>query len=406
MAREATSQALANATAARLREAAGPLAAEAVARMAERLQWFRDLPPEQRTWVGLIAQRGVQEFLHWLSVPDGRRADARALAGLVFGDAPPEMARAVSLEQTVELVRLTVAVVEEHAPELAAPDGRPALREAVLVFSRDVAFATASVYARAAEQRGAWDARLESLAVDHVLRDEPADLVVSRAAALGWGTPAGVTVLVGSAAGRDVEAVVEAVHQVAARVNISVLAGVQGDRLAVVAGLPDGTTLEAATHSLTHAFGPGPVVYGDLASSLASAGASARAALSGARVAAGWPTLPRPAPAAALLPERALAGDASARAQLVQDVYNVLDRHGNDLLATTAAFLELGASLEATGRAMFIHANTVRYRLRRATELTGIDVTSPRGQYVAHVALTLGRLDGVVPPVAISPPAL
>jgi hypothetical protein len=402
MARDAGPSDPENATAARLREAAGPLAAEAVARMSDRFSWFRNLPPEQRTWVALVAQSGVREFLHWLSAPEGRRADARALAGLVFGDAPPEMARAVSLEQTVELVRLTVAVVEEHAPELAAPAGRPALREAVLVFSRDVAFATAAVYARAAEQRGAWDARLESLAVDHVLRDEPADLVVSRAAALGWGTPAAVTVLVGSAAGRDVEAVVAAVHQVAARVNIAVLAGVQGDQLAVVAGLPAGTSLEAAAHSLTHAFGPGPVVYGDLASTLATAGASARAALSGAHVAAGWPELARPAPASALLPERALAGDESARAQLVQDFYNILDKHGNDLLATIATFLELGGSLEATGRTMFIHANTVRYRLRRATQLTGIPLSTPRGQYVARIALTLGRLEGQLPSSAPS----
>ena len=228
----------ASATAVRLREAAGPLAAEAVARMSEKFAWFRELPPDQRSWVGLVAQSGVTEFLNWLSEPGRNRPDARALAGQVFGDAPPEMARVVSLQQTVDLVRLTVAVVEEHAPELAPPSGRASLREAVLTFSRDVAFATAEVYARAAEQRGAWDARLESLAVDHVLRDEPAELVQSRAAALGWGNAPVVTVLVGSAGGEDVARVLAEEHLAAARAGIEVLAGVQGGQLAVIAGVP------------------------------------------------------------------------------------------------------------------------------------------------------------------------
>jgi DNA-binding PucR family transcriptional regulator len=39
-----------------------------------------------------------------------------------------------------------------------------------------------------------------------------------------------------------------------------------------------------------------------------------------------------------------------------------------------------------------VHANTVRYRLRRATELTGLAPTDPRDAYTLRIALTLGRL--------------
>ena len=36
-------------------------------------------------------------------------------------------------------------------------------------------------------------------------------------------------------------------------------------------------------------------------------------------------------------------------------------------------YLEQGFSLEAAARMLFVHPNTVRYRLRRVSELTGLD---------------------------------
>jgi DNA-binding PucR family transcriptional regulator len=93
-----------------------------------------------------------------------------------------------------------------------------------------------------------------------------------------------------------------------------------------------------------------------------------------------------------LLPERALSGDGHARRQLVQEVYRPLVEAGTSILDTVAAFLDHGGSIEGTARAMFVHANTVRYRLRRATEVTGMSATDPRQAYTYRVALTLGRL--------------
>ena len=46
-----------------------------------------------------------------------------AVAGEVFGTAPRELARAVSLQQAVEMVRIIIDVVETQVDELAAPGG-------------------------------------------------------------------------------------------------------------------------------------------------------------------------------------------------------------------------------------------------------------------------------------------
>ena len=78
----------------------------------------------------------------------------------------------------------------EQADQLAAPGEEQGLREAVLKFSREIAFSAARVYARAAESRGSWDARLQALLVDALLRGDSSDVLASRAAALDLLVPA------------------------------------------------------------------------------------------------------------------------------------------------------------------------------------------------------------------------
>ena len=56
------------------------------------------------------------------------------------------------------------------------------------------------------------------------------------------------------------------------------------------------------------------------------------------------------------------------------------------------SYLEQGDSLEATARLLFVHPNTVRYRLRRVTELTGIVPGDGRGGFTLWTAVVLGRL--------------
>ena len=50
------------------------------------------------------------------------------------------------------------------------------------------------------------------------------------------------------------------------------------------------------------------------------------------------------------------------------------------------------ANLEATARALFVHANTVRYRLGRVSEQVGWDATDARDGLMLHMAIIVGRL--------------
>ncbi len=374
-------------TARHLERQTGALASAAIARMDERYAWYRAMSAEQRSWVGLVAQAGIAAFVEWFREP-GRPP---AITADVFGTAPLELARAVSLEQTVDMVRVTIEVVEERIDELAAPGDAERLRQAALRYSREVAFATAGVYARAAEARGAWDARLEALVVDGLLRGEADDSLRSRAAALGWGAPSRIVVAAGTAPDADPETVVGAVARAARSSRLDVLAGVQGDRLVVILGGEQDAL--AGVRRLANQFGPGPVVVGPAVGDLLQATRSARAALSGLAAVRAWPSAPRVVTADELLPERALAGDAEARAMLVEEVYRPLAEAGSDLLPTVVAYLEESASLEATARLLFVHPNTVRYRLKRVAEVCGRSPAERRDAFALQLALVYGRLD-------------
>ena len=373
-------------TIARLEQSMSALGSAAMASMDRRLPWFRRMSAENRSWLGLVAQAGVAAFVDWVKHPERGRP---AVAGEVFGTAPRELARAVSLQQAVEMVRVIIDVVETQVEDLAAPGGEAELREAVLRYTREIAFGAAQVYARTAEARGAWDARLEALVVDSLVRGEVDEALQSWAAALNWSSSP-VTVIAGTADGSEPEGLIDEFRIIARRTRLDLLASVHGHRLVVVLG---GSTdpLASARH-FAGRFGPGPVVVGPAVEDLPSAAYSAAAALAGLRAAGGWPDAPRPVLASDLLPERALDGDELARAELIEKVYEPLQRGGTALLDTVMTYLELGHSLEATARLLFVHPNTVRYRLRRAAELTGVTPGDGRGGFSLWVAVVFGRL--------------
>jgi sugar diacid utilization regulator len=311
----------------------------------------------------------------------------------VFGAAPRALAGVINLQQTVDLVRLSIDVVEANIDELLDPADVPDVHAAVLHYAREVAFATAAVYARAAEVRGAWDARLEALVVDAVLRSEADETLLSRASALGWTGRGEVAVVLGAVPGDRRESdTFDEVRRVARTASMDALCAVQGERLVVVLG--GVTEPRAAAEVVSDLFGDGPVVVGPVASDLAQAYGSARAALSAHRAAVGWPEAPRPVRSSDLLPERALAGDGHARRQLVEEVYLPLAQARGTLIETIAAYFQHGSSIEATGRALFVHANTVRYRLRQVAELTGFSPTDARDAFTLEIALVLGRQSG------------
>lgn len=372
-------------TVARIERAMGSLGTTAIAAMDEHLPWFRKLTAENRSWLGLVAQAGIAAFVDWIKHPERHRPAAAE----VFGTAPRELARAVTLQQAVEMVRVLIDVVEGQVDQLAAPGFESELREGVLIYAREIAFTAAQVYARTAEARGAWDARLEALVVDSLVRGEAAESLNSWASALNWSsTP--VTVIAGNIDSDDAEPLIDELRAAARRARLDLLAGVQGRRLILVLGGAEDPL--AAAEKFAGRFGEGPVVVGPSVRNLRSASVSAQAALAGLRAAPGWPDAPRPASAFELLPERALNGDPEAVKALVSDVYEPLQAGGAALLETLTAYLEQGSSLEATARMLFVHPNTVRYRLKRVTELTAYTPADGRDGFTLWVALILGRL--------------
>jgi DNA-binding PucR family transcriptional regulator len=62
------------------------------------------------------------------------------------------------------------------------------------------------------------------------------------------------------------------------------------------------------------------------------------------------------------------------------------------VLETLETYLSQGSSIEGTARALFVHPNTVRYRLKRVSEVIGWDATGPREALILQTALILGSI--------------
>ncbi len=370
--------------------ATGSLASDVLVRMEADLSWFSALTADQRSAIGLIAQSGVRGFVHWCreyasretgDFPPLRPAD-------LFGTAPRRLTRAISLQQTVALVRMAIETCEVRLEALMTADETREARELLLRYAREVAFAAADVYARAAESRGAWDARLETLVVDAIVRGDDPDDLASQASALSWDAGMVTTVIVADAARDDPSP--GALRRVARQHDAEIIAARHGATLICVVGGPS-DPLPLAT-GLLPLVGPGPVVVGPSGPGLPMAGRSVRAALSGMVAAIAWPHAPRPVLASWLLPERVLAGDDTARRALIDMVHEPLLDAGPDLAVTVSAYVANGGALEATARELFVHPNTVRYRLARVADLTGLHATDPRERWTLQVGLAVGRL--------------
>jgi DNA-binding PucR family transcriptional regulator len=372
-----------------IERATSGLATRSVARMDQQFSWFRALSAEQRSWVTIVAQSGISGYVDWVV---GATNHAR-IAEQVFTAAPRELLRAVSLRRTVELVRVAITVAEEELPAIAAtPAEQAALKESLLQYSREIAFAAAAVYATAAETRGAWDARVEAAIVDGLVRGEDPGSLESRAAALSWDSAGPAQVLVGTAPPARREQAVIAVAEWSRLAHRSALAAVHGTMLIVVLSGP-----AAPAADITGLFGPGTVVRGPVAPGLAAARRSAAEALSGYRVVHAWPAAPPLVESGDLLPERVLAGDPAAAEILRREIYTPLAASSAPLLQTLDSYIAHGGSLEPAARSLFVHPNTMRYRLRRVADATGRDPWSARDMLTLTLALILGRLAPPLP---------
>ena len=85
-------------------------------------------------------------------------------------------------------------------------------------------------------------------------------------------------------------------------------------------------------------------------------------------------------------------GLADARAfaeELLRPLLHHDDEHGSRLVETLRAFLEHGAKIRATGRALGVHENTVRHRMGRIRNLSRIDADDLETLVDARFALRL-----------------
>ncbi len=368
-----------------LKSIAGDLATATVTRLEETLPWYREMPPARRAAVGNVAQSGISSFIQWYEDPSSQPW----VAADVFAAAPRELLRSISLQETLQLIHVVVQMVEERVVS-----EHPELQAAVLRYSRDIAFSAADVYARAAEARGLWDARLEALVVDSIISGETSQEINSRVAALGWRADGPVAVLLGT---RLENPDPDQIRKIARKLDCDVLIGVQGRRQVVVIGLlaQDLAASKKILHtaqSLQELFGPGDLMLGPTVAAVSDSARSAKAALAALSVAASRDNLSRPTLADDLLPERVLAGDLLAKQALISTYYLPLVSGSTELLQTLRAYLENGGSLEATAKSLFVHANTVRYRLRRIAETIGEDVTDPRVAFVVQTAIVVGLI--------------
>lgn len=93
---------------------------------------------------------------------------------------------------------------------------------------------------------------------------------------------------------------------------------------------------------------------------------------------------------AALLAVRRLRRQARTQLTLADPVLSLLEhdeRHGTDLAGTVAAWLRHDRDVRQTARALNLHPNSLRYRLRRIPEITAFRPTDPDHVLLAQLVL-------------------
>ena len=76
------------------------------------------------------------------------------------------------------------------------------------------------------------------------------------------------------------------------------------------------------------------------------------------------------------------------------------EQYGTELMLTLETFLANDGSVAETYKELFTHRHTIRYRLERVKELTGLDVNSTDGRERLGLGLKAMRVLGVRAPSA------
>ena len=74
------------------------------------------------------------------------------------------------------------------------------------------------------------------------------------------------------------------------------------------------------------------------------------------------------------------------------------EQYETDLVKTVETYLDEDGSVTPTAERLFTHRHTVRYRLERVKELSGLDLTSTEGREKVGLGLKAMRVLGIAPP--------
>jgi DNA-binding PucR family transcriptional regulator len=181
----------------------------------------------------------------------------------------------------------------------------------------------------------------------------------------------------------------EQIRRTAKSAKLDVMVGVHNDRMiTIIGGVSESDNPEIVAKPFVGHFGPGTVVTGPVVSTLQEAHSSALDALSGYRALSYVSTSPRLVASEDMIAARVIAGDAAAIDPVVAKLRQDLS---SDVRQTLACYLEVAPTIEGCARTLFVHVNTVRYRLRRVLEATGLDPFEPTDALTLRIALMIER---------------
>ena len=85
-------------------------------------------------------------------------------------------------------------------------------------------------------------------------------------------------------------------------------------------------------------------------------------------------------------------------AETVEPLVAYDEQYETDLVQTVEAFLDSDGNVAGTAPELFTHRHTIRYRLERVRELSGLDVGSTDGREKLSLGLKAMRVLGIAAP--------
>lgn len=78
--------------------------------------------------------------------------------------------------------------------------------------------------------------------------------------------------------------------------------------------------------------------------------------------------------------------------QYLRILTNLRNANAELIPTLTIYLLDVGSSMTETARLLYVHLNTVKYRLRQVQELTGFSPTQLPGAYSLYITAAINRL--------------